>query len=274
MDPLNTKFSESLCADDGKVCTADVSDLIAKAFKITNVTKPEDVIKEAAKKLKCDDELCVVEHLPAEHSRAIIQTKFKPRGPRLTTNLLSNVHIDKVLDTWTRKYKKFYHVEFQMIDFAEMKTELATLDISRLIRQYNNIGVVINSDETSGRGKHWFCIFCDLKAEPITIEYFNSSGREPYPQIKAWMLMTKELLEDRQIKSEPVVVSRIQHQQSDTECGMYSLYYIWCRLEGIPHHKFDERPIPDKLVTKFRKSVFIPDNEEQKKQMLTGTRHT
>jgi hypothetical protein len=53
-----------------------------------------------------------------------------------------------------------------------------------------------------------------------------------------------------------VAVTDIDHQESQTECGLYALYYIRCRLEGIPFSFFFEKLVRDYVMTAFRPHVF------------------
>jgi len=47
-----------------------------------------------------------------------------------------------------------------------------------------------------------------------------------------------------------------RHQRGDTECGVYSLYYIRQRLEGTPARWFATDTVPDDAMIKFRKHLF------------------
>jgi hypothetical protein len=53
-----------------------------------------------------------------------------------------------------------------------------------------------------------------------------------------------------------VAVTRVDHQQSQTECGLYALFYIRRRLEGTPYSFFFEQLVPDAAMTKFREHIF------------------
>ena len=53
-----------------------------------------------------------------------------------------------------------------------------------------------------------------------------------------------------------VPVTDMDHQESQTECGLYALYYIRRRLEGVPYAFFFEQLVPDAAMTAFRAHVF------------------
>lgn len=246
------------CTNKKNICSpANVLDSVATELDISS-RNPNYIVNKAKKILKCNDEICILENMNHKiDTNNIVNKYFKPNGPRMTTDLLSNFNIDDVLAQYSDNDPKFYHVFYQMIDFDVVKSELATMDIRKILLRYNSLGVVINTDTSDGRGIHWFCIYCDLKTRPVSLEYFNSSGNLPVPEIHAWLVKTKELLINSNIPCDIIIASRIRHQQdTDTECGPYSLYYIWSRLNGVHHSKFDEKRIPDEKMIEFRQVLF------------------
>lgn len=122
-------------------------------------------------------------------------------------------------------------------------------------------GIVCNTDISSNGGIHWFTIFIDFTKSPIQIEYFNSSG---YPLIrgnhqterKEFYLFFKNLedeLTKNKFPAKFIQVTDIEHQRDDTaNCGSYSLFYIWSRLQGRPYTDFQKKKITDELMEKFR----------------------
>lgn len=241
---------------------------------------PDEKILDAVKqKTKCSTEECVLKN--KEFQRASSQkniaesiSNLKPSGPAHSTQLLNNKNIDDVLSKLCTKFKNFKHMEFQMIDFAGVKnqngsyatvngtsitpTELGTIDmIDDVIAKGNTtFGVVMNTDKRTGNGIHWFSLFCDFKSEPYTIEYFNSSGNKPVREICDWIQKTTTRVREK-YKATPVILSGLVHQTaSETECGPYSLYYIWNRLNDIPASNFQKKAIPDAEMIKFRQMLF------------------
>ena len=130
-----------------------------------------DVIEKTKSKLSVDKESAIWSH-PAfkkfvgEHrANRVLSKIFKPIGPTDTTELLNNKMIDETLGQWAEHStelfgKKFRHVPFQMIDFMERNTELAKFTILDTLKSgFNCFGVVLNTDVSSGKGKHWFCVY-------------------------------------------------------------------------------------------------------------------
>jgi hypothetical protein len=293
---LPNKISECAFGKKSEVCSSEeiiqkMKEFLEKNGINASLASPIDVVNKLKDTLDCDVESCVLKN--RKFSNFVGSTKikenlaenFKPEGPALTFDLLSNFNIDDVLDQFEKAYSSqgFVHIPFQMRDFAkyapserEIKKEahgsteaelkgkrknLATVDWAE---EYNRgmrcAGVVLNTDYSSGNGIHWFCLFMDFRTRPYTIEYFNSSGNLPLYEIAFWMKETRQKLIDEMglevddIKD--VVVSRIVHQYDKHSCGIYVLYYILSRLNGVPYKYFQENKISDKLMHEFRKVFF------------------
>jgi hypothetical protein len=240
----------------------------------------------AKQTLKCDSESCVVSH-PTFQKFAIknkiasnseleenLDTRFKIEGPRNSTAWLSNYDIDKTLEDWAFKFEDFFPCPFAMIDFDRMGDPLHRYnmhDIYNGKHKKNTImgtvklpcrtfGCAINTDVTAGKGKHWMALFVDMRGSEVwTIEFFNSTGAPPQKSIVNWMKKTKDDLDsklDFKPDAEICIVSSLEHQESNTECGLYTLFYIRARLENIPYARFLEQEIPDENMIEFRKHCF------------------
>jgi hypothetical protein len=146
--------------------------------------------------------------------------------------------------------------------FAAIDGQNGAVDIASDIPRYNCGGCVINSDKYQGRGKHWMALFFDARGDEWSVEFFNSGGNGPAPEWINWVLKTCEQMKDvaaengRRVNITPVRSSSIRHQHSKTECGLYSLFYIYARLCGVPYSYFHKNPIPDQLMFELRQHLF------------------
>ena len=256
---FNIEAKSGVCMDDTIVhklekYATDVKNLVVKQGK--------DTIDKLKNIFNCKNESCLltkyeikdaIGHGTAENQ---LDNRFKPEGPFDSNEWFSNVNIDKVLDQIAIKYKekKFLHIEFQMRDFESTGSELSKIDLAK---EYNSgvrcFGVVFNTDVSSGRGQHWFYIFGDFNSEPFTLEYFNSTGQDPLPEISQWMKKTKHHMEktlNKEVKD--IIVSKISNQSDNHSCGSYSLYYIISRLDDIPYKYFTKNKIGDETMHTFR----------------------
>ena len=137
----------------------------------------------------------------------------------------------------------------------------------------NSYGVVFNTDTSKGSGQHWFAIYITTNAPKlpgsdkchITIELFNSSGQPINNDEfnKFWTQVSIDIQKETGCDCDYSLVSNIQHQKDSTgNCGAYSIYYIYNRLNGMSSSDFDNREhkITDKHMEKFRTFLFRNEN--------------
>jgi hypothetical protein len=137
-------------------------------------------------------------------------------------------------------------------------TELGMIDLYKdvMSRGYKTFFVVMNTDHRYNGGEHWFPIFADFRGR-CTLEYFNSSGNVPRAEVSAWLIKQHRILTDAGCNPTIVQLSGIVHQlTSETECGVYSLYYILCRLKKVSTDTINSRRIPDEYMLAFRRHLF------------------
>ncbi len=76
------------------------------------------------------------------------------------------------------------------------------------------------------------------------------------------MVTTKSALESiSDIPVKIIKVSELQHQQSKSECGLYSLFYIYTRLNGLSYKYFANVIVPDKVMFEFRQHLFADGSQ-------------
>jgi hypothetical protein len=229
-------------------------------------------IEDIKKTTNCDSERCIVEKaipiIGDKLATAILHRNFKVDGPN-NSDLLSNIDIDSVLQQWAQKWTDFFPYNFNMLNYASYSYRdgrlmrepdtLATILVEDLYKKgYRTCACVINSDIYQNGGKHWMALFADARnTSHATIEFFNSSGRPPAPEWVNWMVKSCTGIRNAGIKKvEMINCTAIEHQDSLSECGVYSLYYIWCRLNGVPAKTFTIESIPDEKMFEFRQHLF------------------
>lgn len=246
--------------------------IACRALKDALGVEHEYQILQHPKVLSIVDDCVADEHL---------RTLYKPAGSWSTVPL-TNSQIDDTIHQWERGFPDMLDIEMNMIDFADYGgtleqlissvDELARgrpviLTMPETHRQLTNATpkhifcCVLNSDSLGGPGKHWTAIFMDFSKPQGTIEFFNSSGNQPYPEVVMWQsrminsVMKHGICNDVEF----VQVSNIKHQRGPTECGVYCLFYLWSRLNGTSYEHFKKHEIRDEVVTKFRQShLFLP----------------
>ena len=144
---------------------------------------------------------------------------------------------------------------------------------------WNNVplksyGIVCNTDSSKGSGQHWFALFISTdQKDPnntskpwIRIECFNSAGGGSTDKNfnDYWNTQAMNIARSTGLRCSYDVITNIQHQSSSTgNCGSYSLFYIYSRLNGILPSEFNnpKKTIKDYSMQKFRKVCFQIDEE-------------
>jgi hypothetical protein len=309
----NLLLSEKSPCSTGNSCLDNDVVKVLRDITVSKSTDETTILSLLQQQTKCGDLTCALKNAAEKNNviqdkLPIIFAKLKPRGPLNNTDLLSNFDIDAVLSRWAAEFRGFYNCEYSMIDFYKVNNKFATLSLPRIMAGLESLNVgphsqnvkrpsdcfacVLNTDVSSGPGKHWVAVFVDCRpslGNPWSVEYFNSTGNAPCKNVIKWMEETRVALESyRKLcctsgtasdavhsgipdsidgsKIDPntadlrkviaLPVSSVSHQKSQTECGLYSLYYIRKRLVGTPYTFFQDYKVPDSEMIKFRKYVF------------------
>ena len=131
--------------------------------------------------------------------------------------------------------------------------DLCELNVaSRLKAQKTKIGIIFNTDPHTKGGSHWISLFIDLQKQYMF--FFDSNGTRAPKQIKA---LCDRISAQALALSPPLPLTYaenapLEHQYSNTECGMYSLFLIITLLTepktGV-HRTYRDFMLKDKLVT-------------------------
>lgn len=233
----------------------------------------------------CEKEDCWLKELKDKKLRKQIDTHiFAPDSPPEwkdnPNEWLSNFDILNVLSQYQRKHTEFRFLGPSPIDFdakiREYNYQCVERDICNLSLQKQlkdkktKVGIVFNLDKHDESGSHWVSLFVDL--ENKFIFYFNSTGDIIPKEIKT---LVKRLISEGKQMHPPLKLryydSKIGHQRNDTECGMYSLFFIITMLTGNTEDEknltvaqkiklFKGGRIPDKNMEYFR-SVYFNHSE-------------
>jgi hypothetical protein len=181
------------------------------------------------------------------------------------TEWLSNTDISRVMDQYTRRYKCFEFIGPAPIDFDTKITttncvwpELCNFNLNKQIeRGKTKIGIIFNTDPHDKGGEHWVSLFINLKK--LQIFYFDSVGTKVPSQILDFV---KRIQEQGRNMDPPIILTfdqnyPVEHQYGNTECGMYSLFFITHMLEDkITSTYLKTHILKDKYMQKFRKIFF------------------
>lgn len=159
--------------------------------------------------------------------------------------------------------------EFKLAVLNQKPQQLSTANDAPV----RSFGVVCNTDSSKGSGQHWFAVYISMDnkmpndSKPwIRIELFNSAGGKPGDKLfnQYWETQALEIARATGCTCTYDEITNIQHQSPDTgNCGSYSLFYIYARLNGVDSSDFNRphNPVTDKKMREFREVCFRVDNK-------------
>ena len=128
--------------------------------------------------------------------------------------------------------------------------EMCSLNLGKeSIKGKKKIGIIFNLDTHDKGGSHWVAAFIDIPKKACY--YFDSYGYEPPKQI--YNFMQSLGVQEPKIK---LGWNGRRFQYSNSECGMYSMYFIDRMLAGEPYLKFCRRAPPDRFMLDMRDWMF------------------
>src|SRR5690606_6196962 len=118
--------------------------------------------------------------------------------------------------------------------------------------------LTLNTDKWNSGGKHWVGIFCDMRGKgKWTVEYFNCSGNAAEGSFIELINKLKNTLELLNPLTEVINQKEETLQYGETECGMFTLFYFYNRLSGIPRKNIKYGSVKkngdDYLIDSFRR---------------------
>jgi hypothetical protein len=237
-----------------------------------NSNSPKEIHRLLSEKLQkvCNKESCwlkqVTEFGPVGSDMA---GSFAPESPqewkKNPNEWLSSEDIIKVMKQYEKAYKCFDFIGPSPIDFDTRKLygecvwdELCNFSLKDQIKNgKTKIGIIFNTDPHNKPGQHWISMFINIKKK--TIFFFDSTGDKPVPQIKVLVdrIIEQGMNLKHKIKFNFDSNAGIEHQYGNTECGIYSLFFIVHMLEDkMTEHYLKTHILKDDYMNKFRHIYF------------------
>ena len=231
-------------------------------------------LKENMKNV-CDTENCWLKQKFIENDldTELRHYTFAPMAPakwnKKPDEWLSSIDINKIMKQYEKAHPNFVFLGPSPIDFDKrleygecVWNELCNFSLEKHIkRNKHKIGVIFNTDTHDLAGSHWICLFINVKKKFI---YFFDSNNNRIP--KEVMKFVKKVIKQGNVLGikHKYIKNKIQHQKTDTECGMYTLYVIiQLLLERMTPEMFDKR-VPDEEMKYLRKRYFNLDKDKDK----------
>jgi len=239
--------------------------------KITT-NDPKEIHKLLANYLSnvCNKESC---WLKQNHEFGKLDEDFKdsfaPESPhewkKNPNEWLSSIDIIKVMKQYEKAYKCFDFIGPSPIDFDKKKVygecvweELCNFNLKQQIKEgKTKVGIIFNTDPHNKPGEHWISMFINIKKGKIF--FFDSVGRKAPPEIMQFVEKIK--MQGQQLNPKINFTydenHPIEHQYGNTECGIYSIFFIVHMLEDkLTEHYLKTHILKDKYMEKFRKIYF------------------
>lgn len=194
----------------------------------------------------------------------IINKYYKPEKPLKKYQWLKTSEINNVLAQFELLYNDFMFLGTVPIDFKLVSLAYSNIDICNAIKtNKTKIGFVFNLDKHDQKGSHWVSMFLNLKKKYIG--YFDSVGSCPPPKevIELINKICNQSLKCAQIKLS-VKCNKIRHQYGNSECGVYSLYFIYQCLLDKTFDQIENNPISDDEINMYRDIFFRPNSKSLK----------
>tara|TARA_B100000886_G_scaffold277824_1_gene201810 strand:+ start:9472 stop:10365 length:894 start_codon:yes stop_codon:yes gene_type:complete len=177
---------------------------------------------------------------------------------------LTGDDIEKVMKQYEKKYPNFDFIGPTPIDYDTIESygicvweELCKFDLKKIMKRgKNKVGIIFNLDKHTGPGSHWISLFIDLTSSSIF--FFDSASIYVPSQIKKLInnIKTQKLLINKNMPFK-VYLNKIEHQKKNSECGVYSLYFIINMLtKKKSWEDFQKERINDDYVSQFRDIYF------------------
>ncbi len=219
-------------------------------------------------KKTCKKESCWLKHkcFNENISLDVKDNTFAPKAPeewkKKPDEWLSSVEIMQVMKQYEKTYKCFEFIGPSPIDYDEHLSygecvweELCKFNLQDNIKRGKfKVGIIFNLDKHNKDGSHWVALFINIKKREIY--YLDSYGEKIPKQINKFANKVKKQANALNLPKFILHENKRRHQFSDSECGMYSLYFIIQMLKNDNFKKFTNQRITDKYMKKLRKIYF------------------
>lgn len=224
-------------------------------------------------KKTCNKESCWIKQMIKNSKlEKELMDSFAPESPedwkKNPNEWLSSVDIMQVMRQYEKKYKCFDFMGPSPIDYDSLEMhgkcvweELCHFNLAEQIKKgKTKIGIIFNTDPHYKGGSHWISLFINIKKG--TIFFFDSGGDKIPKQI---MKFVNDIIKQGHTLKNPIKFTfdenhPVEHQYGNTECGIYSLFFIVHMLEDkITSHYLKTHILKDEFMENFRKVYFNSD---------------
>lgn len=218
----------------------------------------------------CSNELCWINNLiyNKKIKNKLKKNIFAPTMPHIwkknKNEWLNSNDILNVMNQYEKAYNEFDFFGPSPIDYNTIIynqkcvwPEICNINIKKLYDKGKyKLGLIFNTDKHFQEGSHWIALFIDLKKKYIF--FFDSNGNKKPQEITNLIENIYSQCENNiNIKMKIDSNENFIHQQYNTECGMYCLYFLISLITKKHNYKyFKEKKIKDKYVENLRQIYY------------------
>jgi hypothetical protein len=259
-NPASTRRQKSTCLPK------EVYSDIEKKLHVKHSSNVFDTVGCAS-----GEEHCLLDRAPIddEKKKELRKQYLRPRRPKTwkgdPDQWLDNYNIIHVMKQYEEAFPWFSFLGVFPIDFSApdpyqkggspqcLYKELCSLNLKKeYAKGIRGIGMVFNLDPHFKSGSHWVALYINLQniKKPF-VGYFDSYGYKT-PALIARLMRSFKL----QIHSCQLGFNARRFQYGDSECGMFSLYFLICMIQGIRFEDFCKDSVSDQFMLDLRRILF------------------
>jgi hypothetical protein len=261
----NTSHTEGTCLPN------DAIDILKKEYNKDHPnapimeTDPKQILRRVMESVKCSniaDERCALNVIDDVTLRKkYLNILYAPEHPeswlKNPDEWLTNEDIDEIMVDLESKYPDFEAFRTSPIDFDKhvwgqcVEIELCEFSLKKYLdKGKKRFGAVFNLDKHDQSGSHWVSLF--ISVDDAAIVFFDSALGGVPTEIKTFVKRVQSEATNLG-KSLKFYTNTSEHQKGDTECGMYSIYFITEMLSDFKNlDVFLKGRIDDKTVFNMR----------------------
>ena len=202
--------------------------------------------------------------LPAEEKNKLAASVLAPKKPDAWNSdpdkWLDSQNIEDVMKQYEEAYPDFEFMGPYPIDFAApdpykkdgscLISEICNLRVQAILAAgKKKVGIIYNLDPHFKGGSHWVAAYVDIPGHKCY--YFDSYGLEPPKQIATFMKWLTT--QDPKMKLQ---YNARRFQFNNTECGVYSIYFVIRMIHGDNFRSFTRQSPRDHKMIELRDELF------------------
>lgn len=195
-----------------------------------------------------------VQFLDNESIELLKNDVFRPKGPDMQYEWMDSIRLTKVMKQYEKLFLSFKYLDTLPIDFDKYGDYFNAQTMAKYIEKGKyKFAMIVNTQTYAEGGEHWFCIFINIRKGELC--FIDSVGNRPMPEIVDFLEKIKNLLLENGI-TVTIKYNKTQHQRKNSECGIYSMYFVLGLLNDIDFDILTSTIISDEEVNKLRLLFF------------------